>query len=151
MAYPEGSLPAVCRSVLELISSWRVQPCCLVPGLDNHHARTRRINQVNTDLRLRLQSYFYRDQYRPANRMRRRYAGASPQGPSSAISATESICAPVRPPGCHAARSHDPDALPLSSDERLSIEFAIKACQERNRVLEKLVVRLSEIILRDVQ
>jgi hypothetical protein len=49
----------------------------------------------------------------------------------------------------HAATT--PTLWPLSSDERLSIEFAIKACQERNRVLEKLVVRLSEIILRDVQ
>jgi hypothetical protein len=48
----------------------------------------------------------------------------------------------------HAATT--PTLWPLSSDERLSIEFAIKACQEKNKVLEKLVVRLSEIILRDV-
>lgn len=148
MAYREGLRPAVCRRVLELISSWRVQPCCLVPGLDNHHARTRRINQFNTDLWLRSQSYF-RDQYRPANRVRRRYAVASSQGPPR-LRRLRVSALPHRDVMPHAVTSSTPALWPLSSDERMSIEFAIKACQEKNRVLEKLVARLSEIISKDV-
>jgi hypothetical protein len=45
---------------------------------------------------------------------------------------------------------HSPTLWPACPNEKAPIEFAIEARAEENRLLKNLVVRLSEIILRDV-
>jgi hypothetical protein len=45
---------------------------------------------------------------------------------------------------------HPPTLWPAWPNEKASIEFAIEARGEENRLLKLLVVRLSEIILSDV-
>jgi hypothetical protein len=50
----------------------------------------------------------------------------------------------------YTTQRHSPTLWPACPNEKASIEFAIEALGEENRLLKLLVVRLSEIILSDV-
>jgi hypothetical protein len=116
-------------------------------------------NQFNSDLdsdsRLLI---FKSDQYRPANRTRVPYAGCIAARRSRQYRRLRVSELPPDHGGCIVPYSlistiperNSPTLWPLSSDERTSIESAIRAWEEKNRVLKNLVVRLSEIILNDV-